>query len=241
MKEKMNKNKSLPLLMMLGIEKNCALFLLALIEDGPSRVSALSKKLLLSRTTSYEYIGVLLKKDLICRASRGLAYQAINTSALTTKIKQALHESEESLLNSINNGYSRNEKPKIRINDDTGAIRAVYEDIGFSLPQGGTYYRYTSRKEDDKRSEVYRELRIKKEIERLVITSAEKAGQKLKDSNRFIKTIPKEFTFDDNISLIIYGDKIAHLDHKTGTAITIISKSIARFQEKIFKILWRKL
>ena len=47
--------------------------------------------------------------------------------------------------------------------------------------------------------------------------------------------------FEDNISLIIYGNKIAHLDHTTGTAVTITSPSIARFQEKIFKMLWRKL
>ena len=131
--------------------------------------------------------------------------------------------------------------PEMRMESAQNAIGNVYKDLALTLPKGGTYFRYTSRKDDLKRDPTYTTERVKKDLERLVITSAEKANTKRKDPNRFIKIVPKEFAFDDNVTLLIYGNKVAHLDHTTGTAITITSKNLARFQEKIFKILWRKL
>ncbi len=237
----LNKLQSIPLLMTLGIKEASAKILLTLIENGPCTVSKLSKKLLLSRTTTYEYLRELESENLIHRQNNSLAYQSINLDTLTSKIDRALFEAQQSLSSTIKNASSKDTKPKIEIHAGNNAISNVYEDIGLSLPKGGIFYRYTSRKEDHKKNEIYSELRVKKEIERLVITSAEKASKKQKDSNRFIKIVPKEFAFDDNVSLIIYNNKIVHIDHIAGSAITITSQSMARFQEKIFKILWRQL
>lgn len=237
----LNKKQSIPLLMTLGIEEQSAEVLFTLIDTGPLTISTLAKKLALSRTSVYEHIHVLIEADLIQRQSTSLKYEAISMSVLTTKIERSIHEASASLSRALQRSTSRNEKPEIEMNDGDNAVEKVYENIGLTLPQGGIYYRYTSRKEDTRRSALYGELHIKKDIERLVITSAEKASQKKKDSNRFIKIVPKEFAFDDNISLIIYANKIVHIDHATKTVMTITSQKMARFQEKIFKMLWGRL
>lgn len=57
-----------------------------------------------------------------------------------------------------------------------------------------------------------------------------------------VKAIPKKFDlFEDNISLIIYGDKIAYVDYNSNTAFIVESAKIARFQEKLFKLHYQLL
>ena len=75
----------------------------------------------------------------------------------------------------------------------------------------------------------------------MVITNQSKSDKKGKDSDRFIKTVPKDFAFDDNVTVLIYGEKIAYMDFNSDTGITIESPQLARFQEKIFKLLWKRL
>ena len=57
-----------------------------------------------------------------------------------------------------------------------------------------------------------------------------------------LRTIPKEFDlFEDNVSMVIYGNKTAHIDYNSKTSSVVESEKIARFQEKLFKLLWKKL
>jgi hypothetical protein len=88
----------------------------------------------------------------------------------------------------------------------------------------------------------YARVRDTKKLERLVITSQEKAQSKVKKLNRSIKAIPKEVDlFEDNISLVIYGDKTAYIDYSSQTSFIIESAKIAHFQEKLFKLLYKNL
>ncbi len=241
MKKSIKKNDnciSIPLLMLLGIDEESATTLFTLITQKPDSVKELSHMRNLSRTTIYTHLGTLTESGLI--AENQLILSSIDLQHILARIETALYPAQEELRQTIIQS-SMESKPETHVRNDSQAIASVFDDIATTLPKNGTYFRYTSRQTDEKPGHLYTELRKKKEFERLVITSAEKASTKKADPNRFIKTVPKEFCFDDNVSLVIYGDKIAHLDHTTGTTITITSKSLARFQEKIFKILWRKL
>ncbi len=241
MSKNTNTNVSLPLLMMLGITEQSARILILLISDGPQTVTTLAKKLSLSRTTLYEYLSELTTKDLCKKQDNSQKYEHLSLHLLSTKIEESSLLAHETLNDLITKTTLKEKIPEIQVHTGKEAIGLVYKDLALSLPKGGTYYRYTSRKEDFKRDPTYKEQRLKKEFERLVITSAEKAETKPHDANRFIKTVPKGFSFDDNVTLVIYGDTVAHLDHTTETAITITSPIIARFQEKIFKLLWKRL
>lgn len=76
----------------------------------------------------------------------------------------------------------------------------------------------------------------------MVIASEIKAAQKPKKLERSIKVIPKEFDlFEDNVSLVIYGNKTAYIDYGSQTAFIVESPKIARFQEKLFRLLYKKL
>ena len=76
----------------------------------------------------------------------------------------------------------------------------------------------------------------------MVITGEDKEKTKKPDFNRDTKVVPKSYDlFNDDIQFIIYGDKVAVLDFNSDTALTIENPKLARFQEKIFKLLFRKL
>jgi hypothetical protein len=47
--------------------------------------------------------------------------------------------------------------------------------------------------------------------------------------------------FDYNITQIIYGNRVAFIDYNSETAMIIESKSIADFQTRIFKSLYKGL
>jgi len=81
-----------------------------------------------------------------------------------------------------------------------------------------------------------------KEIQRCVITSETLAKTKRPRLEREIVTIPKHFDlFEDNISKMIYGDKIAIIDYNTETVLIVENPMLARFEEKIFKFLFKFL
>lgn len=85
-------------------------------------------------------------------------------------------------------------------------------------------------------------LVAQKEIQRCVITSETLAKTKRPRLERDIVTIPKHFDlFDDNVSKMIYGDKLAIIDYNTEMALIIENPLLARFEEKIFRFLFKFL
>jgi hypothetical protein len=55
-------------------------------------------------------------------------------------------------------------------------------------------------------------------------------------------SIPKLYDlFEDNISKIIYANKVAIIDYDTETSFIIENKKLADFEKKIFKLLFKYL
>lgn len=79
-------------------------------------------------------------------------------------------------------------------------------------------------------------------IQRKIILSEKSFTQKKRKLEREEKVVSsKDIVLDDNIMFTIYGDKISLIDFNKQTAILIESPEMARFQEKIFKFLFKKL
>jgi hypothetical protein len=79
-------------------------------------------------------------------------------------------------------------------------------------------------------------------IERSLILSEKAYAQKSRKLEREEKVVnSKDIMLDDNIMFTIYGNKISLIDFNKETAIIIESPEMARFQEKIFKLLFKKL
>ena len=128
-------------------------------------------------------------------------------------------------------------------------IRGIHDDVVETLKKGDTYYRYSSsdaHKKPDLRNEYlskkYRLLRDQKQLERKVITNMPNKMGKHPRLEREIKVVPPDFDlFEYRISQIIYGNKVAVIDYNTETGVVIENATIAKFQQKIFELLFRKL
>jgi predicted transcriptional regulator len=227
----------------LGLSEHEAAIYIFLAHEGVSNISSIAKGVHLSRVTTYTYIEKLLEKNLLLKTKhkeRDL-YEVCDPSSLIASLDE-VHKEGSRALTSLSQALKKTLFiPKITIHTGRKELLDVYVNIAKDSPRGGTFFRYTSRTDDFGFAPLYTGLREEKELERLVITSEHKAERTKKDSNRFIKTVPKDFSFDDNVTLIIHGNKVTHIDYSSLTGVTIESPQLARFQEKIFKLLWKKL
>lgn len=227
----------------IGFDDNETTVFLYLVHQGASNVTAIAKKTKLSRGAVYKTLSLLLEKKRARTTSskKRVLYEAIDPSTLVSEVEEATKRGIQNLYQLSAKHKASLFVPVTSMYEGQEEIHSIYEDIIKTLPKGGTYFRYTSRKDSYEKTPLYQTYKNIKEIERLVITSEQKALSKEKDSNRFIKTVPKDFAFEDNVTLLIYGSKVAYIDYTSMTGTVIESPQLARFQEKIFKLLWKKL
>lgn len=54
--------------------------------------------------------------------------------------------------------------------------------------------------------------------------------------------IPKNYDlFEDNVTKLIYSNKVAIIDHNTHTSFIVENQKFANFEKKIFKLLFKYL
>jgi hypothetical protein len=136
------------------------------------------------------------------------------------------------------------EKPVLRYFEGRDELKKIFIDIGQTLPQDGVWYRYSSRKADRSPDvelvQRYKELRNEKKLQRMIITNDELARTKKWSPDSDMVSIPRAYDlFEDNCAKAIYGNKISFIDWDSMTGFTIESEKLARFEEKIFKLLFK--
>jgi len=233
----------------LGLSVHESTVYLDLLQNGPATVGALSKRAGIYRPALYKLIPTLIEKGLVSRTQtkhKQQHYRAESPERLESLFENAQQRLKEALpeLASLYTNRRQN-RPVVRFLEGKVGIRSVFADILTTLKRGDIFYRYSSIKELPSRSYLpphYEEIRDKKQLERLVITNAPMAQAKPPRLERETKIVPSEYDlFNDNVTHLIYGDKIAVIDYNTETAIIIESKVIAEFQRKLFLLLYRKL
>ena len=232
----------------LGLSAHESATYLDLLQNGTATIGALAKRTGLYRPALYKLVPILIEKGLVSRVQtkhKQQHYRAESPERLDALFETARRQLEEALpeLASI---YTRQQtRPIVRFLEGKVGIRSVFADILTTLKRGDIFYRYSSIKEIPSRNYLpphYKEIRDKKRLERLVITNAPMAQAKPPRLERETKVVPSEYDlFDDNVTHLIYGDKVAVIDYNTETAIIIESKVIAEFQRKLFLLLYRKL
>ena len=235
----------------LGLSSRESTVYLALLLHGAMGVSDISRKSELYRTDVYQAIASLSREGLVIAQPKGKykVYKAAPPEVLEKKFLELANVFDERIALLASLAPERHSKrPEVTYVEGKKAIAAVYDDIVTTLSKGDVYYRYSSAKVtgEDKRnnylSKKYRLLRDQKQIERKVITNAANTASKKPRLEREIKTIPPDFDlFEYNVSQVIYGDKVAVIDYNTETVVVIDNPTIARFQQKIFELLFRKL
>ena len=235
----------------LGLTEREACVYLSLLEHGQLGVSDIARKTALYRTDIYLALGRLKEEALVLSVPRGKqrVYRAAPPTVLEKKFLELANHFDEkiSALSALAH-TPHGERPQVTYVEGVKGIRAIHDDIVTTLKKGDVYYRYSSSKitGNEKRtnylSKKYRLLRDQKQLERKVITNAPNKAGKHPRLEREIKVVPSDFDlFAYNISQVIYANKVAVIDYNTDTAVIIENATIARFQAKIFELLFRKL
>jgi predicted transcriptional regulator len=139
----------------------------------------------------------------------------------------------------------KHDTPTLSIKEWIEWIQAIHMDLVTRLPAGGIYYRYSSsNREYGKRSTYippeYFDMQKSKAIERCVISNEARKSRHSTNPNRDIVAVPSSFDlFDDNITKIIYEDTVAIIDYEAQMGWTIQSERFARYEEKIFRLLFK--
>ena len=230
-----------------GLDKKSAAVFSALLDKGVMSISDLSRETHINRPALYELLPRMQKAGLISQVQKQkrIFYKAESPQRVLEMYKEDRGDIEGRLSELVKQyAAGSHEKPVIKYFEGIHGVTFVFDDVARSLPKGGLFYRYSSRNGDAKelQSDSYVQARDEKGIQRMVITSEEKAKNKTKKLDRAVKAIPKNFDlFTDNVSLLIYGDKTAYIDYASKTAFIVESPKIARFQEKLFRLLYKKL
>lgn len=139
-------------------------------------------------------------------------------------------------------------KPIFKHLTGKNGIKNIFIDIGNTLKTGDVFYRYSSRNDVEKTSipkkdyEQYKKLREEKRLERYVITNEYLHELKPKKLEKDVVVIPKKYDiFEDNITKIIYADRVAIIDYNTFECFIIESPIFANFERKIFMLLFKFL
>ena len=240
--------KNIELLRQLGLSGHAAEVYVALLEGGSQTVASIARKAKIERPLVYRSLPTLLEKSLIAKMPKGKRtyYSALSPAKLKVLIGELDTALDETLPSLRERFEQMGDRPHVTFLEGRQGIIYVYEDILTTLPPGGVFYRYSSkdhpRKEGFYVPKNYRERRDAKKLERFVITNKQNVTHKKPRLERATKTVPQgSELFAYNITELIYGPKIAFVDYNTETAIIIENPVIAKFQERLFKLLYQRL
>lgn len=230
-----------------GLDKKSAAVFVALLDKGVLSLSDISRETHINRPALYTLLPRMQRTGLISQVQkqRRIFYKAespMRVLELYTADQQEISTNLKTLAEA--HKETSHERPIIKYFEGQKGVTFVFDDILQALPKGGTFYRYSSRTGDGNKLGYtrYAQIRDAQGIERMVITSEEKAKRKGNKLERSMKIIPKDFDlFTDNVSLVIYADKTAYIDYSSKTSFIVESAKIARFQEKLFRLLYKKL
>ena len=231
----------------LGLTDHESNIYVSLLKHGPGSASEIENNAKLHRPLVYKAITTLLEKGLIRISPKGK--RKLYSAESPEKLEQLFSDFENTFDSNIEELYKDYEKglaykPKVLYSEGEQAIKDSYMDLARTLKKDDTYYRYASMNafnRDHFLPKGYRTLRDGKGLERNIITSELTKKEKISLGAK-VKVVPKSFDlFDYNIGQVIYGDKVAIVDYDSQEVITITHPKFAKFQEKIFKLLFSKL
>lgn len=230
-----------------GLSEQEAKVYLMLLSSEALTLSEISKKSGLHRPALYSVLPKLENKEIIAKTKIGKReYYSAESPKKIAKLFNKIETGFNIFINRLSDQYeSSGVKPSVQYFVGKKGYDFLFDDIASTIPKNGMYYRYSSRKLDEKNfipTEYYKKERERKRFERKVITSTKKKNEKTLRLEREVKVVPESFDlFEDNVSSYIYEDKVAFADFDNQITFIVNSKKIAQFQKKLFELLWKKL
>lgn len=240
--------KKVNILENLGLNEHQSMIYEKLLEKERCSASELVRETGLHRPQVYDALKGLEEMKLVVQAKykKRKNYVAVSPQKLETLFGQFEKDFYEKI-EDYHNAYekSRANRPIVSFSEGGEAIKETYLDVVNSLGKEEMYLRYmpiTAFNREKYIPKGYREVRDKKGLERLIITSESARKENSFALGREIKVVPKKFDlFEYNVSVLIFGDKVSIVDYDTESVINIKHAKFAEFQRKIFKLLFSKL
>jgi len=230
------------------VHEHGAKIYLTLLERGKKSIAELTKLTSLYRVEIYRQLPFLIEAGLVLEIPKWK--RKIYIASHPHKIQDMYQEKQEDISRHVEKlveQYSyADKKPQVIYQEGKKALMYVFSDIVNTLNAWDVFYRVSSERDVELANTYlpknYREKRDNKQLERYVIMSKAWASKKEPRLERELVTIPSELDdFEDNISLTIYGNKIAYIDFTTETSIIIEHKALVDFHKKMFRIMYMTL
>lgn len=241
---------NLTLLQKLWLSQDEANIYLFLIHHQNKTLAEISKWTQINRPKLYKILPSMLESGLIGSIINGkrILYIAENPKILSQYL-ETIKDEYDLYIPEIEKLYKNQfSKPIFKHLTGKNGIKNIFLDIGNTLKTGDVFYRYSSRNDVEKTSipkkdyEQYKKLREEKRLERYVITNEYLHELKPKKLEKDVVVIPKKYDiFEDNITKIIYADRVAIIDYNTFECFIIESPIFANFERKIFMLLFKFL
>lgn len=162
---------------------------------------------------------------------------------------ESIKDDYQSFIPQIERMYHNSfDKPILKHLSWKSGITNIYMDIAHSLKKWETFYRYSSRKDientsvGEKAHKKYSDIRNQKQLQRYVITNEYLTSKKTEKLDKEVVVIPKKVDeFEDNITKLIYANKVAIIDFNTDECFIIESEIFASFERKLFMMLFKFL
>ena len=244
--------KGSELLKYVGLDESESKVYLALLDLGPSNISAIAKKAKVYRPVLYKLLPVLEARGIISQVIKKKRH--LYTAESPEKLKQLFDVASktfDSALPDLMRMYvPKCKQPVIKFFEGQNGIARVFEDFATSLMVGSHYYRYSSIKKLYPTSSNYLPrnyssiMKEKSKFAKGSIISNEylaKGNDRVRQNQQW-KVIPASLNiFSHGITQLIYENKVAFIDYNSNSAFIIENKEFAEFQKSIFKLFWDRL
>lgn len=234
----------------IGLNEEESKIYLFLISNPKKTLTDLSKELSINRPKLYKVLPSMQEQWLISKVLiwKRIYFIAENPKIFNTyldNIKKDFEDYIPVLESQFSNNFS---KPIFKHLSWKSWIRNIFLDIWNTLNKWDVFYRYSSRNNvnktsiDKKEYDKYKKLRDEKKLERMVITNDYLNNLKENKLDKEVVIVPKNFDiFEDNITKIIYANKVAIIDYNSEESFIIESYIFANFEKKLFKLLFNFL
>lgn len=228
-------------------EANIYLFL---IHNQNQTIAEISKWTKINRPKLYKILPNMVESWLVANIMNGkrIHYTAENPKILSQYLENIKNE-YDLYIPEIEKLYQNQfSKPIFKHLKWVSGVWNIFLDIAHTLKAGEVFYRYSSRNESalslfpKKMYQEYKKIRDTKKLERYVITNEFLNDLKPKKLDKDVVIIPPKYDiFEDNITKIIYGNKVAIIDYNSLESFIIESPIFANFEKKIFLLLFKFL
>lgn len=221
-----------------------------LLEYPQKTLTEISKYTNINRPKLYKIIPNMEESGLIWTVIHGKRklFIAENPQILNNYF-ESIKDDYASFIPQIERIYKNSfDKPILKHLSGKAWVRNIYMDIAHTLKKWESFYRYSSRIDientsvSQKEHNKYRKIRNEKQLQRYVITNEYLTSIKTKKLDKDVVVIPKKIDeFEDNITKLIYANKVAIIDFNTDESFIIESEVFASFERKLFKMLFKFL